>query len=111
MSNAFEPSQYHEIIMQSSHGYALLRMVYAPDGGLDDFLVEEANDTFGELTCFSVSAIIGRSGRELWPYIFQGEGQLVRRLAAVARGEGRDALEHFFSASGRWARGQIFPPR
>ena len=94
---------FYEMLMEHGPvGYAFHRMVYDEAGNACDYVFEEVNHMFEELTGLSRQAIIGRRATEVIPGIERGTFKWIEFYGQIAEKGGQETFENFSKPLAKW---------
>ena len=89
-------------------GYAFHRLVYDEADNPVDYIFEEVNPMFEELTGLGRQAIIGKSVKEVIPDIEKGEFNWITYYGHIAQTGGQDEFEQYSQPLDKWFQVKVF---
>ena len=107
MNNNF----YQSIIQQAPFGYACFEIIADNQGNPYDYRLIEVNKAFETHTGFITKDVVGKTFREIVPYLITGEvNQKIANYGKIALEGGNITTEQYAKHLGKWFKVNIFSP-
>ena len=102
--------RYRSILMTAPIGYAYHRVIVDKNNNPVDYVFEETNAFFHEITGLKAVEVIGRRVTEVIPDLVMDPFDWIRFLGEAALGKGEKEFEQYSGPLGKWIHVRVYAP-